>query len=183
MSQLHLPVGEGALLPVAPPSPTGPTVEPTPGNPMPTVRFKVYGDPTSQGSKKPFIDPRSGKPRMKEQTGAKLKTWRAAVTEAAVAAAEHLPGPLDGALELGVTFRFPMPASRPKWIRTLRTVPKATAPDLSKLVRALEDAMKVGGVIRDDARIARLIADKIEVADAWLGAEVCVRPLRVGGPT
>lgn len=155
-------------------------VWPTVGSAIPTVRFVALGDPTSQGSKKAWVNPRTGRAQMREQTGTKLVDWRRQVASAAHEQAEQLRAPLDGALELGVTFRFRMPASRPAWVRRLRIVPRAVAPDLSKLVRALEDGMAAAGLIRDDALIARLVADKVEVIDGWLGAEVCVRPLLVG---
>jgi Holliday junction resolvase RusA-like endonuclease len=122
------------------------------------VSFDVVGVPRPQGSKQAF-SAGNGKARMKEAGGLEFAAWRNAVAEAARREAEKLDGPLDGMLRLRVTFRFPMPKSRPKWMRECGMVPKTTAPDTSKLVRCVEDAFQAAGLIVDDA---------------WTGAELTI---------
>jgi Holliday junction resolvase RusA-like endonuclease len=141
------------------------------------VALTIVGDPTPQGSKRAFMNPRTGRAVMTESAGAKLTSWRTAVADAATRAAEGLPGPLDGPLGLTVTFRLAMPASRPKRQRVLGWAWRSTAPDVDKLARSLFDGLKVGGLIRDDARIAHLDAGKVDVSTSWLGAAVTVRQL------
>lgn len=144
------------------------------------AEFRVLGVPAPQGSKVAFVVPGSGRAAMKEAGGQRWATWRNAAAAAAAEWVEHAnfgrsvgAYPLDGALGLDVEFRLPMPRSRPAWMRLLRRVPKVSAPDLSKLIRALEDALQAGGLITDDARICRLTATKWEVV-GWPGAHVVI---------
>lgn len=138
------------------------------------AEFRALGVPAPQGSKAAFIVPGTGRAGLRE-TAKGWATWRdAAATAAARYVEEHggsLMWPVDGALGLDVEFRLPLPASRPGWMRLLKRVPKVGAPDLSKLVRALEDALQAAGLITDDARICRLSATKWEVV-GWTGAHV-----------
>ena len=137
------------------------------------VEFRVLGIPAPQGSKTVI---RGVAVEGSSKTGrAKLKSWRADVTEAAAAIRETRDGPLDGALAMSIEFRLPMPASRPQKIQKLRRVPHTVKPDLSKLTRSTEDAMVVAGLIKDDARISMAWTSKIEVAGGeWTGAEIRV---------
>lgn len=134
-----------------------------------TVTFGVVGNPAAQGSKRHV-----GNGVMIE-TSKNLKPWRSAVAEAAqVAAGDNLP--LTGPLYLNVSFRFPMPASRRKAIRDAGICPKVSAPDLDKLIRAVGDALKAGGLIQDDALFADIRARKYEVI-GWTGATITVGEL------
>jgi Holliday junction resolvase RusA-like endonuclease len=129
------------------------------------ISFDVVGLPRPQGSKRHV-----GHGVMVEQSKG-LPEWRRVVADAA---RQHAPDvPLDGPLMLSCSFYFPMPAARRKADREVGTRWKDTAPDLSKLVRAVEDALKAGAVIRDDARICQLNAYKFEVT-AWYGVTVNV---------
>lgn len=138
---------------------------------MKRVEFEVIGDPRPQGSKRAFVA--NGRAVVKEASGAAHATWRNQVATAArdVAGQDDIAAPLDGALILDVTFRFPMPKSRSKAVRAEGHCVKTTAPDTSKLVRALEDGLQAGGLIVDDARIHTVIASKVEVV-GWTGAIV-----------
>jgi Holliday junction resolvase RusA-like endonuclease len=69
------------------------------------------------------------------ETSKNLPSWRAAVIEYAQKA--YAGPPLDGALELTVTFWFPRPKSAKKGARW-----KTTAPDLDKLARGVGDACR-----------------------------------------
>jgi len=64
-----------------------------------------------------------------------------------------------------------MPASRPKRIQRIGIGWKVSTPDLDKLVRSIGDALTESGLIRDDARIAMVMASKVEVTD-WAGAQI-----------
>lgn len=119
------------------------------------VVLTVYGEPATQGSKKAFYNARIGRAIMTEQTSAKLNPWRADVTLAALRNREERgwvgkpAEPLDGPLVARVIFTVKKPSSAPK---TRRTYP-AKGKDVSKLLRALEDAITAAGLWRDDSRV------------------------------
>lgn len=123
---------------------------------MSLIELRVYGLPAPQGSKRHV-----GGGVMVESSKA-LKPWREAVKTAAREAAERqgfLQIPRSTPVYMDVTFIFPRPASHygtgrnagvlkpnaPRW--------KTTAPDLSKLVRATEDAITDAGLWADDALV------------------------------
>ena len=139
------------------------------------ITFEVVGLPKPQGSKVAFNA--GGRARMKESGGAEHAAWRNQVAQVARDIAQHADvlgfiAPLDGALELSILFRFPMPASRSKATRALGEVAKTTAPDLSKLIRAVEDSLTAAGLIADDARIARYgRMSKVETT-GWTGCTI-----------
>lgn len=135
-----------------------------------TITFTILGLPAPQGSKTNM--PNGAMVEGSSRTGRQnLRDWRTACIAAARDQAA-LTGRMSGALELSVQFRFPMPVRARKRDRPQRL--KATKPDLDKLVRALGDALKLGGLIDDDARIARLVCEKIETVE-WCGAVVTIR--------
>jgi Holliday junction resolvase RusA-like endonuclease len=107
------------------------------------------------------------------------RSWRAAVAEAAQAAAGDAP--YDGPMALEVIFRFNMPAARSKLLRLAGVCEKTTSPDLDKLVRAICDGLQAGGLIADDARIWRLTAEKREVI-GWTGADIRLRITKERAP-
>lgn len=102
----------------------------------------VHGNPKPQGSKRHV-----GNGVMIESCKA-LRPWRTEVKLAALQARGAAPT-LDGPLFARVVFTVPKPTSAPK---RRRTYPQ-TKPDLSKLLRAVEDALTDAGVWRDDARV------------------------------
>ena len=139
-----------------------------------TIRFTVMGIPAPQGGSRP-VGTAQG-PRLITTGGVGLKTWRADVSaEAARQAVRH--GCLTLPLSVTAIFRFPMPKSRPAKLRAVGIAPKTTAPDLDKLCRALGDALTVGGLIGDDARIVEWQAQKVEVWQEWTGVLVMLRVL------
>jgi Holliday junction resolvase RusA-like endonuclease len=138
------------------------------------ITFDVYGTPKPQGSKSAFVA--NGRAMMKESGGTSFASWRNAVAEAAKRQAD-LHGTLDGPLRLVVVFTFAMPASVTKRERLAGWRWKSTAPDTSKLVRALEDGIQAAGLIRDDARFADIQATKLEVVDGPAGAHIVIEPL------
>jgi Holliday junction resolvase RusA-like endonuclease len=128
------------------------------------ITFDVIGLPAPQGSKRHV-----GNGVMIESSKA-LKPWRDSVAAAAREVADDV-GMLDGPLHLAVDFRFPMPKSRPKAAHQAGVAAKITAPDIDKLLRGVADALKVGGLIKDDALIYSVRCRKWEVT-GWTGAIV-----------
>jgi len=108
------------------------------------IEFWVAGVPAQQGSKIPGRR-KDGRLFVRDAADKTLKPWRAAVVEAAKTAlgGRMLTGPVG----LSIEFVFPAPASEPLRIW------KHTAPDLSKLIRAVEDALTDAKVWEDDARV------------------------------
>ena len=133
--------------------------------------FEIIGIPTPKGSKTRM--PNGALVEGSSTAGReRRRTWGTAVTDAARAVADDEP--YDGNLAVTVAFRFPMPASRPRWMKTIGEHPKTTKPDIDKIVRELLDGFTAAGLIRDDARIFHIDAAKFEVV-GWTGAEVTLR--------
>lgn len=142
----------------------------------PVFRVKVYGTPQQRGSKSPFVPRLSDGSLARRPNGNPLIVvrdsnkrsgdWMAAVRQAA---GEVWQGDLlDEPLVLQVRFWFARPKSHYGTGRNADKV-KASAPrehaqepDLSKLVRCLEDAL-TGVVYRDD----RLISGYRRTGKAW----------------
>lgn len=116
---------------------------------------EVYGNPAPQGSKKCFC--RGNKAVMLEQTAGSLKPWRNAVLAAALVAKGGQP-PMDGPLEFWCTWVVARPA-KPKFDQP------AVAPDLSKVMRATEDALTDAGVWVDDSRVVAAVIREVYVGD------------------
>lgn len=134
--------------------------------------FEILGVPAPQGSKTRM--PSGAVIEGSSDTGrAKHKSWRAAVVETARELAP--PGePFDGALQLSVEFRMPMPKSRPKRVRDAGKWPSSVKPDIDKLLRGLLDGLEAGGLIAGDSRIFAVEVVQYEVV-GWTGAEVVLR--------
>lgn len=137
----------------------------------------AYGIPGPQGSKRHV-----GKGVMVESSK-KVKPWRAAVAAAAVEEVEKRPEfeVLDGPLVADMIFTMPKGVSIPKWKQW-----PSTTPDLSKLVRSTEDALK-GVVWKDDARVIAyrrlekvyLGADRFHIGDTLRAPGVLLRVWKV----
>lgn len=130
-----------------------------------SIVINVVGVPAPQGSKRHV-----GKGRMIESSK-KVAPWREAVKSAAAAEMDWSALRLDGPLVLEVSFYL----SRPK-------KPKAAypdrMPDLSKLIRATEDALTDAGVWADDARVVSIDASKFYCdANQQTGARIVVSKL------
>jgi len=129
------------------------------------LAFDVFGRPAPQGSKKSV-----GNGRFIEASKY-LPAWRKAVKEAAVIAKQDAET-LTGAVQVSVSFYLERPKSVPKKSRPLPTV----MPDLSKLVRGVEDALTDAGVWGDDAQVVKIIAFKYYADDRDTGCFVEVQP-------
>ena len=129
---------------------------------MSEVRFTAYVHPEPQGSTKGFV--LRGKWGAKDRailtsSNPKLKPYRGQVTREAVVALEtaSLPQPMAGKhvpVSMTLDFYFAKPPSVPK-----KRIKMAVKPDLSKLIRATEDAF-IGLLYADDAQIVETIARK-----------------------
>lgn len=125
--------------------------------------FTVFGEGQAKGSSKGFVLQKPGaRPRaIITSTNRNLKAWEALVrsraNEARTAAGRQQP--LAGPVALAIDFYF----ARPKRLLTRRAgalyQPHVTAPDLSKLVRGLEDALS-GVLFLDDKQVAAIAATK-----------------------
>jgi crossover junction endodeoxyribonuclease RusA len=115
------------------------------------IYINVIGTPAPQGSKRHV-----GHGVMVESSE-KVAPWREAVANAAVAQVPEASRGLDGPINLRVAFRLKAPASASKKRLALGPV---GAPDLSKLVRATEDALTTAGVWKDDSRVVSIDATK-----------------------
>jgi Holliday junction resolvase RusA-like endonuclease len=127
------------------------------------VSFFVPGLASPGGSKRAFLS-KSGKIVVKDDA-ANNKPWRATVAAFALAAMAGRP-PLEGPLELRVVFSMPRPKGHFHTGRKAGQV-KPTAPhyhtskpDATKLLRALEDALKLI-CWNDDSQVARQRVDKV----------------------
>jgi Holliday junction resolvase RusA-like endonuclease len=149
-----------------------------------TIAFTVPGRPAPQGSKQAFVNKHTGRASLVEMSW-RHKDWRAVVS---LAAAERMSGlePLDHGLDLNLAavFRFCRPASHygsGKNSRVLKpSAPNAPRkPDLSKLVRSIEDAM-TGIVYHDDDQIVSYDGTRKAWCDRWetpgVDIEVCEVP-------
>lgn len=125
------------------------------------ITITVYGTPGPQGSKRFVGHSKSGRGIMVESS-AKVRPWREAVKWAAMTVREdagYYPGSgkgrcLAGAVVVEMIFTLPRPKS------AMRGALPSKRPDLSKLVRATEDALTDAGAWEDDARIVDCISGK-----------------------
>lgn len=119
--------------------------------PVEIMRFELDGDPVTQGSKRAFVNPKTGRAQVVEDSHRDLKFWRGRVAE--TASALMGPRPLyDVPLVVEMYFTLPRPASLARKPMAL----PAKMPDLDKLQRGIGDALK-NVVYTDD----KLIVDNI----------------------
>jgi Holliday junction resolvase RusA-like endonuclease len=130
------------------------------------ITLVTLGKPAPQGSKK-YV----GRGIMVESSK-HVKPWRDAVRSDAI---ETMAGaaPLDGPVEATMVFTFTRPRSHYRTGRNAHLLRDdaparpATIPDLSKLARSTEDALKDAGVIRDDS----LIVEYRRLAKVYAGED------------
>ncbi len=142
------------------------------------IAFFVRGLPIAQGSKD-YV----GNGKMIESAKG-LKPWRSDVAAAAAAAMESAKElPFTRAVEMTAVFHFPRPKSHygtgknSNYLKPNAPKYKGSRPDVSKLVRAVEDAI-TGIVYVDDAQIASLAADKVFAErGGFLGVEITVEEI------
>lgn len=131
----------------------------------PALKLTVYGTPGPQGSKT-----RNAAGALYESS-AKVKPWREAVKTAALDAIHHDEAwtALGEPIWLQMQFSLRRPKSHYGTGRNAGLL-KATAPsyptgkpDLDKLIRSTQDALKDAGVLADDSVVASLSASKVYV--------------------
>ena len=142
---------------------------------MTSLSFSVIGLPAPQGSKRHV-----GRGIMIESSKA-VKPWREAVktaARAAMAEAGATAPAVPGAVYMLIHFYLPCPK---KYAKNPNARPQ-TKPDLSKLIRATEDALTDAGAWEDDARVVDLIVSKWYAGKVlgWdvPGAEITIEAIR-----
>lgn len=112
--------------------------------------FTVSGDPKTKGSLRPI-----GRGKFVEQVDP-LKIWRTRVGLAArKATAEcEIWEPIDYPVAVDLLFKLEKPA------RSRFDIP-ATAGDIDKLQRNVFDALQDGKLLRNDARVVKVSAEKV----------------------
>jgi crossover junction endodeoxyribonuclease RusA len=135
-----------------------------------SVTFFAAGQPAQQGSKAPV-----GNGRFIE-SNSQLKSWRSVV-----AAACPMEAPLACGVSLTVEFRYSRPKSHygrrngQPYLKGNAPIYKTSAPDLDKLIRAVNDALK-GIAFVDDALVVYITASKV-YTHRTVGAYITITPL------
>ena len=146
------------------------------------ISFDVSGVPAPGGSKNAFAIKRggryTGRVALVDAGGTGNKLWRAAVRSAAV---DLGCKPIEGPVELRVTFRMMRPKkhfhSTKKKLGLLREdapIYHIFAPDVTKLLRSTEDALK-GVTWLDDSQVCIQSAEKVYSPDP--GARITITRL------
>lgn len=151
------------------------------------LQFRVYGVPQPGGSKRGFVNPKTGRVIITEDAK-RNKTWRESVKVAALEAMGGVAIVATGPLVLDVMFVMPRPKyhfgsgknadrlkpSAPYW--------HTTKPDATKLLRSTEDAL-TEVAWGDDAQIAwQRVRKRYAMVGEQPGAIVLVDFLREEGP-
>jgi Holliday junction resolvase RusA-like endonuclease len=139
----------------------------------------VYGKPSPQGSKK-YVGKNSKGAGIILNTSPGLIPWRNEVCLAAERELDRIgrPAPFSGPVQVIYVFTF----MRPKSTSRSKRLHPSVAPDLSKIVRATEDALTDAGVWKDDALVVDFMARKRYAnEDVWSldrpGARIEVTPV------
>lgn len=159
----------------------------------PDISITVFGRPAPQGSKRAFaVRGKGGVPTGRvaviESSHDRVKSWRQAVVDAAVASVGSgllLAGPL----QLSCIFAMPRPKGHYRTgrhsdlLRDSAPVYPDKVPDLSKLLRSTEDALTDAGIWCDDSQVVSY--SRLEKVYAGFyatlpvpGAQICI--LRLG---
>jgi crossover junction endodeoxyribonuclease RusA len=134
---------------------------------MTPITFTVPGIPQTAGSKRAFVNPKTGRAIITDDNR-KGKDWRACV-QAKANEVYTEPTLLDGPLLLDVIFMFPRPRSHygtGRYANSLKhnaPMHHTKRPDATKLLRALEDAL-TGVIWRDDAQVCEQFVRKMYAA-------------------
>ncbi len=119
--------------------------------------FWVPGIPKPGGSKRVFINRKTGKPIVTDAAGKGNKEWRAQV---AFMASKVFLAPMVGPLEFTIQFSFLRPlghfgsGKNKGQVKASAPPFPATRPDCTKITRSTEDAL-TGIAWRDDAQVVR----------------------------
>lgn len=134
------------------------------------IRFFVPGVPAPGGSKRAFVV--NGRARLVD-AGKNNKAWRSTVAQSACDACSE---PLKGPLRMTLIFNVTRPKGHygKRGLRSSSPSHPTTRPDLTKLVRAVEDAM-LGIAYADDSQIVQQCVEKRYAEQA--GCYVSITPV------
>jgi Holliday junction resolvase RusA-like endonuclease len=125
------------------------------------IQFFVPGIPKPGGSKRAFINRKTGRPIITEDCKSS-RDWRTAV---AFAANEQFEYPFAGPLSVHFDFLFLRPRGHfgtgrsAEYLKKSAPIYPAVRPDTTKLIRSTEDALK-GIAWKDDAQVVTQSACK-----------------------
>lgn len=128
------------------------------------ICFFVPGIPRPAGSKRAFLHSKTGK-QIVIDTCKHTKDWR---TDIIIFARKKYKGPpLDRPLSLDMIFYMPRPKGHYRTGKNKNLLKKSapyfhtSKPDITKLIRAVEDALTAGGIWRDDSLVVKQSAMKV----------------------
>lgn len=130
----------------------------------PVLTFFVPGEPVQQGSKKAWVNKKTGRAQMSEDAGVRHTVWRLKVTDAARAAWGKPP--MTRPITITLTFRYARLISHYGSGRNAAQVKDsapdypAKPPDLDKLIRAVLDGITDAKVWADDSLVVSVLARK-----------------------
>lgn len=131
---------------------------------MSAFEVVVFGRPQPAGSKRAFVNRRSGRAHVVDAAKGS-QPWKQEVAGAALRACGGVPMLLDGPLILDVKFFLRRPQGHYRTGRNAHLLRDAAPgyplgrPDVTKLLRAVEDALTTV-VWRDDAQVVYQLASK-----------------------
>lgn len=142
------------------------------------IEFFAPGVPQPGGSKKGFVNPRTGRVVVLEDAKHN-KDWRAVVSIMAHYA--HSGEPLSGPVRLDITFIMPRPKAHFRSGRHRENLKEnapmfhTVKPDRTKLLRSTEDALTDAGIWRDDTQV---VAGEIrKIYGSRPGAHIRISPV------
>ena len=145
------------------------------------LSFSVAGTPIPQGSKRVWVNSKTGKAQMTEDAGVRHSTWRNEVTgqaRQAMSDVGRFGEPYREPISCSVTFAFHRPLSHYGSGRNSEVVKPsappypAKPPDLDKLVRAVWDALTSVVWVDDGQVIAATI--RKQYVHRWEGEGVSI---------
>lgn len=152
---------------------------------MTTLSINVLGTPAAQGSKRGFVNQKTGRVVIVEAAKQKTKTWRQDVLTAAVEAQPDDWQPIDGPVWVEAYFYFRRPRGHFGTGRNERVLKNsapefpAVTPDVDKVLRATLDALAAAGCFTNDSRVVSVRAEKryVDVVRRLEGAVIEVNTI------
>lgn len=129
------------------------------------IVVRVLGTPVPQGSKT-AARARNGRAFVRDANPGPLARWRKEVTTATRNTIGTAASPLDGPLQIDVTYWFTRPGNHYGTGRNSHILKShapthvATIPDIDKLLRSTFDGLADGGAYVNDSRIVRVTAEQ-----------------------
>jgi Holliday junction resolvase RusA-like endonuclease len=129
------------------------------------VIIRAYGEPAPQGSKRAVNRGNANRAVTIVDSSPKLAPWRSDVI---TAAREVLTRQMLACLDGPIIARMVFSIRRPKSVKFSKRPFPSVYPDLSKLCRSTEDALKAAGAISDDS----LIVEYTRLAKVYCGEDM-----------